>query len=185
VADEADLAVEALEAAVGEAEADGGEDAVAVGAQGAGQGDERGEPGSGCPGQPGVEVRGRQRGAVEVVEQPELFAQQEGAVEALVGVLDVAEGGELSDGLALGRLEQRPAGVLDPSGRSRCVSDRARSTRRGGPGRSRATRAGRSPNLAPVCPRRAPEAGRFCERYRCAIGTGGARRLLLPFPRAS
>jgi hypothetical protein len=44
VADEADLAVEALEAAVGEAEADGGEDAVAVLAQGAREPDERFEP---------------------------------------------------------------------------------------------------------------------------------------------
>jgi hypothetical protein len=37
VADQADLAVEAFEAAVGEAEADGGEDAGAVRAQGAGE----------------------------------------------------------------------------------------------------------------------------------------------------
>ena len=66
VADEADLAVEALEAAVGQAEADGGEDAVAVGAEGAGEPDERGEPGSGCPGQPGVEVGGREASVVEV-----------------------------------------------------------------------------------------------------------------------
>ena len=38
--DQPDLAVEGLEAAVGEAEADGGEDAVAAGAQGAGEPDE-------------------------------------------------------------------------------------------------------------------------------------------------
>ena len=37
VADQADLGVEAFEAAVGEAEADGGKDAVAVLAQGAGE----------------------------------------------------------------------------------------------------------------------------------------------------
>ena len=41
VADQADLAVEAFEAAVGEAEADGGEDAVAVGAERACEADER------------------------------------------------------------------------------------------------------------------------------------------------
>ena len=62
VADQADLAVEAFEAAVGEAEADGGEDAVAVRAQGAREADERPQPGADGPGQPGVEVRGRERG---------------------------------------------------------------------------------------------------------------------------
>ena len=49
VADQADLAVEALEAAVGEAEADGGEDAVAVLAQGAREADERLQPGARWP----------------------------------------------------------------------------------------------------------------------------------------
>jgi hypothetical protein len=44
VADQADLAVEAFEAAVGEAEADGGEDPVAVGSERAGEADERPEP---------------------------------------------------------------------------------------------------------------------------------------------
>jgi hypothetical protein len=41
VADQADLAVEAFEAAVGEAEADGGEDPVAVRSQRARETDER------------------------------------------------------------------------------------------------------------------------------------------------
>jgi hypothetical protein len=59
-------------------------------------------------------VLGRQRRVVEVVEQPELLAQQEGAVEPAVLGLDFGERGELADRLALGRLEQRPAGVLDP-----------------------------------------------------------------------
>jgi hypothetical protein len=44
VADEADAAVEAFEAAVGEAEADGGEDAGAVAADRAGELDERRQP---------------------------------------------------------------------------------------------------------------------------------------------
>src|SRR5206468_11339804 len=73
--------------------------------------------GSRCPGQPGVEVLGRLAWVVEVVEQSQFFAQQEGAVEALVGLLDLAEGGELADGLALGGLQQRPAGALDPPSR--------------------------------------------------------------------
>jgi hypothetical protein len=50
-----------------------------------------------------------------VVEQPQLLAQQEGAVEPPVVVLDFRERGELADGLAFGRLEQRPAGALDPA----------------------------------------------------------------------
>src|SRR5215211_5815324 len=51
---------------------------------------------------------------IEVIEQPELLAQQEGAVEPAVGPLDLAEGGQLAHGLALGGLEQRPAGALHP-----------------------------------------------------------------------
>src|SRR4051812_16337116 len=115
VADEADLAVEAFLAAVGEAEADGGEDAVAVAAQGAGEPDERAQPGAGGPGEPSIEVRGGELGVGQVVEQPELFAQQEGAVEALVDLADLVQRGELADGLVFGRFEQRPAGALDPA----------------------------------------------------------------------
>jgi hypothetical protein len=70
------------------------------------QGDEGSEPRARGPGQPRVKVRGRQAGVVEVVEQPQLFAQQEGAVEPSVGVLDLPEGGQLADGLALGRFKQ-------------------------------------------------------------------------------
>ena len=119
VMNQADVAVEALEAAVGEPEPDGGEDAVAVLAQGAGEAEERLEPRAAGPGQPGVQLRGRQARVVDVVEQPELFAQQEGAVEPPVLALDFPQRGELSDGLAFGRFQQRPAGALDPAaGRS-------------------------------------------------------------------
>jgi hypothetical protein len=44
VADQADLAVESFEAAVGEPEADGGEDPVAVRSERAGEADEGSEP---------------------------------------------------------------------------------------------------------------------------------------------
>ena len=81
---------------------------------------------------------GASAGSAQVVEQPQLFAQQEGAVEAAVGVLDLAERGELADGLVLGRLEQRPAGALDPAAGRGVGALVARSIRRGGPGRSRA-----------------------------------------------
>jgi len=75
VADQADLAVEAFEAAVGEPERDRGEDALAVRSQGAREADERPQAGARCPGQPGVEVGGREGRVGQVVEQPELFAQ--------------------------------------------------------------------------------------------------------------
>ena len=85
---------------------------------------------------------GASAGSGEVVEQPELFAQQERAVERAVGLLDLVERGELADRLAFGRLEQRPAGALDPAAGRGVASARGRSTRRGGPGRSRGPRAG-------------------------------------------
>ncbi len=73
VADQADAAVEALEAAVGEPEPDGGEDAGAVAADRARELDERDQPRPRCPCEPGVQVRGREAGIVELVEQPQLF----------------------------------------------------------------------------------------------------------------
>ena len=100
VADQADLGVEAFEAAVGEAEPDGGEDAVAVLAQCAGEADEGSESRAGCPAQPGVEVGGRQRRVGQVIERPQFFSEQEGAVEAAVGLLDFPKRRELSDRLA-------------------------------------------------------------------------------------
>jgi hypothetical protein len=60
-------------------------------------------------------VRRRQARVVEVVEQSQLFAQQEGAIELAVGLLDLPERGELADGLAFRGFEQRPSGVLDPA----------------------------------------------------------------------
>jgi hypothetical protein len=90
------------------------EDSGPVAADRARELDERLEPRSGCPGQPRVEVLGRELWVVEVVEQPELFLQEERAVERLVGLLDFAELRELVDRLLLRALEQRPAGPLDP-----------------------------------------------------------------------
>jgi len=67
-------------------------------------------------------VLGRQARVVEVVEQPELFFEQERAVQRLVGLLDFPELGELVDRLFLRRLQgfgasryslssQRPSGL--------------------------------------------------------------------------
>jgi hypothetical protein len=102
--------------------------------------DERLELRAAGPCQPGVEVLGRERGILEVVEQPQLLAQQEGAVEAVV-VLDVGERGELADRLVLWGAQQRPAGVLDPAalGRVRAVV----AVSLVAPGRSRALRGAR------------------------------------------
>ena len=58
---------------------------------------------------------GREGGIVELVEQAELLFEQEGSVERLVGLLDVGEQRELGERLLVGRLEQRPAGALDPA----------------------------------------------------------------------
>ena len=38
-------------------------------------------PRSGCPGEPGVDVLGRERGIFELVEDAELFFEQEGSVD--------------------------------------------------------------------------------------------------------
>jgi hypothetical protein len=134
VADEPDAAVEAFEAAVGEPEADGGEDAGAVAAQGAGGLEEGRQAAAGGPVDPGIQVRRREAGVLERVELAELVVEQEGAVEAAVAQVDLPERAELAEALTVGRFEQRPAGVLDPAARGG-VGDRARSTRRGGPGR--------------------------------------------------
>jgi hypothetical protein len=79
VAGESDLGVDAFEVAVGEAEANGAEYAVAVFAQGARELDEREQARAGGPGQPGVEVgRGEVGvGVGQVLEQPQLFAEWE------------------------------------------------------------------------------------------------------------
>ena len=73
MADQADAAVESFEAAVVEVEPDRVEDSGPVAADRARELDERLEPRSGCPGEPRVEVLGRELWVVEVVEQPELF----------------------------------------------------------------------------------------------------------------
>jgi hypothetical protein len=89
VADQADLGVQAFEAAVAESAADGGEDAGRV----------EGEPNNGFS-------LSRERVGPRQPDVEELFAQQEGAVEPAVLGLDFGEGGELADRLPLGRLEQ-------------------------------------------------------------------------------
>ena len=69
VADRSNAAVEPFEAPVVEPEADGGEDPVAVAADGAGELDERLQPRAGGPGEPGVEVLGGEGEVLELVER--------------------------------------------------------------------------------------------------------------------
>jgi len=79
VAGQADLRVEAFEAAVGEPEADGGEDALAVAADRPRELDERPQLRATRPGEPGGEVLGCGARVLEVVERPQLLLEQEGA----------------------------------------------------------------------------------------------------------
>ena len=60
---------------------------------------------------------GRERGVGQVVEQPQFFAQQEGAVEPAVGLLDFPERRELMHGLVFrAPLAQRAHSVADAAG---------------------------------------------------------------------
>ena len=77
VADQADAVVEAFEPAVAQPEADRVEDSVLVAADRSGELDERLEPGARRPRQPRVEMLRRQGGVFEVVEQPEIFLQED------------------------------------------------------------------------------------------------------------
>jgi hypothetical protein len=56
----------------------------------------------------------RERGTLQPIEQPQLLLEQEGAVERPVGLLDLCQQRELLGVLLVGRLQQRPAGALDP-----------------------------------------------------------------------
>src|SRR5438128_6682193 len=51
---------------------------------------------------------------LQLVAQPQLLLEQEGAVERLVGLLHLGQQRQLPRSLLRRRLEQRPAGALDP-----------------------------------------------------------------------
>lgn len=59
-----------------------------------------------------LEVCLGERTVLEVVEHPQFLLEQEGAVEAAGGMAYLVQRGELPNGLALGRFEQRPAYAL-------------------------------------------------------------------------
>jgi hypothetical protein len=60
-------------------------------------------------------VRWCERAIVKLVEDPQFLFEQERAEHGLVGVGDFAEQRELRDALLVWRLQQRPAGALDPA----------------------------------------------------------------------
>ena len=95
VVDQSDLAVEAFELAVGQAELDGGQDAVAVGPDCLGQGQERGDAASAGPGQPPVEVGGCVGRVTESIEVAEAFLELPAALEHRVGASELVEHVEL------------------------------------------------------------------------------------------
>ncbi len=49
-------------------------------------------------------MRGCQRGVLEGVEQSQLVLEPEGAIEALVALIDLAQGAQLIETLAVGAL---------------------------------------------------------------------------------
>jgi hypothetical protein len=115
--DQADLGVDRFEAGVGEAVLDRGEDPGALVGDGAGELGERFEPRSPGPLDPAVEQRDR-RGRWEAVDLAELLFQEVGAIEALVGLLDVGELDLLAGGEVLGVLPPE-APAASSQGRTR------------------------------------------------------------------
>jgi hypothetical protein len=127
--DEADLGVEAFDAAVGDAVFDGVEDEVAALAQGAGALDERFEPGALGSDAPAVQhYGGLVAGEVAGEDGPELFCHLVGPPDTTAVAADLVELGGLAVGEVFGVLQQRPAGTLEvfgPSGRPQLVPELA------------------------------------------------------------
>ena len=132
--DEADLVVERLGAALVDAEADRGEDPVAVLADGCAEPDKRLEAAAGQAAEQPVD---RHLDIVEVEAGFEDAAdglfERVGAPHLAAGGLDPGEGGGLLVGQALGSLEQAPAGVLETLGGLMVADERSSSNSRGGP----------------------------------------------------
>jgi len=142
VVDQADLAVETFELGVRQAELDGGEDAVAVGSDGPGQRDERGDAAAAGPGQPPVEMLRCVLGSGEAVEVAEPFFELPAPVEDVSVAAQLVEDLELVVVEVVGVFEQHPAGVSDLAG-SRRVARAAQGSFLGAVGA-----AGLVPNIA-------------------------------------
>ena len=109
--EDVDLGVDALEATVGDGEADGGEDAVAVVAQRLGEPREGTELGATGPREPPLEVR---RGAAgrAAIERTQLLLEEVRAVHAAVELLNLDKTTEVLQVGILGRAQEGPARVL-------------------------------------------------------------------------
>ena len=130
---------------------------------------------------------GASAGVLELVEQPQLLLEQERPVERLLACWTSAR--SRAAGLLGGRLQERPAGALDPRPLA-CASARARSTHRAGPGRRRAGRdgprgTGRSRPRPAGSPRGSPSHSRPTCRSRRRGSSSCARRAGRRTPAAS
>jgi len=111
--DEPHLVVERLDSGVVDPQPDGGEDTVAVGADGAGQGDERLQPAAAGPGAPAVEqLGGLAGGEVAGEDRPQALLEPVGAPCRPTLAAQRAQGGGLLASQALGALGAAPSGRL-------------------------------------------------------------------------
>ena len=109
---QADLGVDGLDAAVGQALGEGGLDVGPVPGDRLGQLHEGGDAAAPGPGQPRLEQHGGPH-TLEREHQPEFFLQQVGAVEAVVDLGDPGEFGALVGGQVARVLPQRIAGTFE------------------------------------------------------------------------
>src|SRR6266511_3053575 len=112
--DEPHLVVERVNPSVVDAKADRGEDALTVGADGAGEFDERFQPAAGGLDAPAVEQLGRLAGCeVAGEDRPQGLLEPIGAPGRTAVAAQLAQGGGLGVGQTLGALEQHPAGAFE------------------------------------------------------------------------
>src|SRR6266511_1383820 len=112
--DEPHLVVERVNPSVVDAKADRGEDALTVGADGAGEFDERFQPAAGGLDAPAVEQLGRLAGGeVAGDDRPSGLLEPIGAPGRTAVAAQLAQGGGLGVGQTLGALEQHPAGAFE------------------------------------------------------------------------
>src|SRR6266540_1315568 len=118
--DEPHLVVERLDSGVVDPQPDGGEDALAVGTDGAGEGDERRQAAAAGLGAPAVQqLGGLAWGAVAGENLAQRLLEPVGAPGRPAVAAQLAQRGGLGVGQALGALEQYPAGALELLGLGR------------------------------------------------------------------
>ena len=113
--DQADLGVDLLDGCVGELVGDRRLDHLALLGDPTSNLDERFEPAPSGPLQPRVEAHERVVGG-DAVDLPELLAEQVGAVQPLVELLDSCQLELLAVGQVLGVLPEREPGALELAG---------------------------------------------------------------------